>query len=63
MLVDDETVIAGENAKSVKCTAEVLEHGKGDKLTIFRYKPKKRTRRKQGHRQPYTRLKIVSLEK
>ena len=63
MLVDGETVIAGEQAKSVKCTAEVLEHGKGDKLTIFRYKPKKRTRRKQGHRQPYTRLKIVWLEK
>ena len=63
MLVDGETVVAGEQAKTVKCVAEVLEHGKGEKLTIFRYKPKKRTRRKQGHRQPFTRLKIVSIEK
>ena len=63
MLVDGETVVAGEKAKSVKCVAEVLAHGKGEKLTIFRYKPKKRTRRKQGHRQPFTRLKIVSIQK
>ena len=63
MLVDGDTVVAGEKAKAVKCVAEVLEHGKGEKLTIFRYKPKKRTRRKQGHRQPFTRLKIVSIEK
>ena len=63
MLVDGETVIAGKKAATVKCEAEVLAHGKGEKLTIFRYKPKKRTRRKQGHRQPFTRLKIVSISK
>ena len=63
MLVDGETVVAGKKAESVKCVAEVLAHGKGEKLTIFRYKPKKRTKRKQGHRQPFTRLKIVSIEK
>ena len=63
MLVDGETVVVGDKAKAVKCVAEVLAHGKGEKLTIFRYKPKKRTRRKQGHRQPFTRLKIVSIEK
>lgn len=63
MLVDGETVVAGKKAQAVKCVAEVLAHGKGEKLTIFRYKPKKRIKRKQGHRQPFTRLKIVSIEK
>lgn len=41
---------------------EVLAHGKGDKLTIFTYKPKKRVRRKLGHRQPFTRVKILSIK-
>ena len=42
--------------------AEVVKHYKGDKLTIFTYKPKKNIRKKQGHRQPYTLVKIKSVE-
>ena len=42
-------------------SAKVLEHGKGEKIDIFKYKPKKNVRRRQGHRQPYTRIKIVSV--
>jgi len=49
--------------KGVKCVAEVLEHGKEDKIVVFKYKPKKNERKKQGHRQPYTKLKIVSIGK
>lgn len=41
-----------------KVAAEVLEHGKGDKVIIFKYLPKKDSRKKQGHRQPYTQVKI-----
>ena len=46
---------------SVTCVVE--KQGKGKKITIIKYKPKKSsTRRKQGHRQPYTRVKITAIE-
>ena len=35
---------------------------KGDKIVVFKYKPKKNYRRKQGHRQPYTKLKITAIK-
>lgn len=41
--------------------AKVIEHGKGEKLDIFRYKAKKNVRRKMGHRQPFTKIKIVTI--
>lgn len=44
-----------------KVSAEVLEHGKGKKIVVFKYKPKKGSQTKQGHRQPYTRVKINSI--
>ncbi len=49
--------------KGVKVHAQVEKQGKGKKIIIFKYKPKKgSTRRKQGHRQPYTKLTITSIE-
>ena len=41
--------------------AEILEHGKGDKVIIYKYKAKKDYRRKNGHRQPYTLVKITGI--
>lgn len=41
--------------------ATVVENGKADKVIVFKYKPKKDYRRKKGHRQPYTKLKIQSI--
>lgn len=41
---------------------EVIKHYKGDKLTIFTYKAKKNVRKKQGHRQPFTLVKIESVK-
>ena len=41
--------------------AKVLENGKGKKVVIFKYKAKKDYRKKQGHRQPYTKLEIKSI--
>jgi large subunit ribosomal protein L21 len=41
--------------------AEVLEHGRGDKIIVFRYKSKVRYRRKTGHRQALTRLRITDI--
>lgn len=62
MLADDKKIVVGDAAKKVKVVAEVLEHGKDKKIVVFKYKPKKNERKKQGHRQPYTKLKIVSIE-
>ena len=62
--VSDKTMKVGtpyvEGAK-VTCTVE--KQGKDKKIVIFKYKQKKgSTRRKQGHRQPYTKLTVVSIE-
>ena len=54
-------VFAGEEAKQVKVLATVVEHGKGKKINIFTYKAKKNIRKRQGHRQPYTKLKVNSI--
>ncbi len=47
---------------NVKVTALVEKHGKQKKLKIFKYKAKKKYRRTQGHRQPYTKLVIKKIE-
>ncbi|MFR1565585.1 MAG: 50S ribosomal protein L21 [Christensenellales bacterium] len=57
---DGESVAAGKDV-AVKVTAEVLGHGKDKKIIVFKYKAKKNVRKKQGHRQAFTRLKIVSI--
>ncbi|SNS34962.1 LSU ribosomal protein L21P [Anaerovirgula multivorans] len=44
-----------------KVEAKVVEQGKGKKIIIFKYKPKKDFRKKQGHRQPYTKLVIEKI--
>ena len=62
MVVDGEKVKAGNDVKDAKVVAEVMEHGKDKKIVVFKYKAKKNYRRTQGHRQPYTTLKIVSVK-
>jgi large subunit ribosomal protein L21 len=42
-------------------SGKVLNHGKDKKVIIFKYKPKKGYRRKQGHRQPYTKVTIEKI--
>ena len=58
---DGETKIGAPVVKGVKVTAKVLEHGKAPKIVVFKYKSKKNERKKQGHRQPFTKLEIVSI--
>jgi large subunit ribosomal protein L21 len=50
------------NTKEGKCEVTVVEHGKGDKINIFKYKPKNNVRKKQGHRQPYTKIKVGDVK-
>ncbi len=42
-------------------TANVVKNGKGKKVLVFKYKPKKNYRRRQGHRQPYTKVEITKI--
>ena len=42
-------------------TAKALKNGKGKKVVVFTYKPKKNAKRKKGHRQPYTKVEISSI--
>ena len=49
------------NGASVECKVE--KHGKNKKIIVFKYRPKKKYRKKQGHRQPYTKLVVTKINK
>ena len=62
LVADDAGVKIGTPVlDGVKAKAKVVEHGKGKKVIVFKYKPKKGYRRKQGHRQPYTKVTIGKI--
>ncbi len=59
---DDEDFKVGKPVlESAEVKAEVLEHGKNKKVEVFKFKPKKRYKKKTGHRQPFTRIKIDEI--
>ena len=47
--------------KGVKVIGKVLKQGKGEKITVLKYKPKTRYRVKKGHRQPFTEVEILKI--
>lgn len=58
-----EAVIVGAPyVAGAKVSATVESHVKGDKIVVFKYKPKKDYRRKQGHRQQYSIIKIEDIK-
>lgn len=57
----EEGLQVGDAVAGAKVTASVVKNGKGPKVIIFKYKSKKDYRKKQGHRQPYTKVKIESI--
>ncbi len=62
LIADGENVTVGTPiVKDYPVWATVLEHFKGEKVTIFNYSPKKRIRVKTGHRQSYTRLTVDQI--
>ena len=63
MISDYGKVFVANDVIKSKVKAEVVFNGKGPKLNIFTYKAKKNIRKRQGHRQPYTQLKIVEIKK
>ena len=63
LLVDGSTVTSDQSALgSVSVTAEVLAATKGPKIRIFKYKNKTGYRKRQGHRQRYTQVKVTGIE-
>ena len=61
MVSDENGVKVAEEAKAFKVVGEVLEQGKDKKIIVFKYKAKKNERKKQGHRQPFTAVKITEI--
>src|SRR5262249_19251253 len=62
LVADGESVHVGApHVSGAKVTAEVVDEKKGPKLTIYKYRRRKGYRRKTGHRQTYTRLKITGI--
>jgi large subunit ribosomal protein L21 len=57
----DETKIGTPAVDGVSVRGTVIEHGRGDKLIVFKKKRRKQYKRKQGHRQGYTAVKIDTI--
>ncbi len=63
LTADEKGIAAGKEVEGVKVTAEVVAHAKDKKIIVFKYKAKKNERKKQGHRQPYTTIKVTAIGK
>ena len=64
VLVSDEgkVEVGTPYVKGMKVEGKVVAHGKGKKIIVFKYKAKKNYKRKQGHRQPYTKVEITAIK-
>lgn len=63
MISDGENVKVGTpTVAGAEVKGEIVDHGKAKKVIVFKYKPKKNIRKKQGHRQPFTKVKITSVK-
>lgn len=58
---DGEVKVGTPTVEGAKVEAEILEQGRGEKVTVIKYKRKVRYRRKRGHRQFYTKVKISRI--
>ena len=62
-ILDGETATFGAPVvEGASVTATVVKNGKGKKVRIFKYNPKKGYRKRQGHRQPYTKVQIAAIK-
>ncbi|WP_100065084.1 50S ribosomal protein L21 [Miniphocaeibacter massiliensis] len=63
LIADGDNVKVGSpNVEGAKIKATVEAQGKGKKVIVFKFKPKKNYRKKKGHRQPFTKIKIEAIE-
>ena len=68
VVFDEVLALGGEQAvlgkplvAGAKVEAQIMEHGRDKKIVVFKFKRRKRYKRKQGHRQGFTRVKITSI--
>ncbi len=59
---DDGIVLGSPYVEGASVSAKVVKSGKKKKITVFTYRPKKDSKRKMGHRQPYTKVEIKSID-
>jgi len=57
----DDVKVGNPTVEGATVTAKVEKHGRAKKIIVFKYKPKKNQRKKQGHRQPYTKVVIEKI--
>jgi large subunit ribosomal protein L21 len=58
----DEAVFAADQLAKVKVEAKILGHERGEKLRVFKFKPKRGYRRRTGHRQELTRIEVTDIK-
>src|SRR6478735_6216325 len=58
----EEVVFDADGLAKVTVDAKVLEHVRGEKLRVFKFKPKRGYRRRTGHRQPLTRIEVTDIK-
>ncbi len=58
---NDKDILCGDKVANAKVTAEVVGEGKGKKIIVYKYKRKTGYHKKQGHRQPYTKVEIKAI--
>ncbi|MEW6080218.1 MAG: 50S ribosomal protein L21 [Bacillota bacterium] len=59
---DGQVLIGTPRVFGAKVKATIVNHGRGPKILVFKYKSKTNYRKRQGHRQPFTSLKIEAIE-
>ena len=59
---DGQVIIGPKALANARVVGEVLEHGRARKVTVVKFKRRKNYRRKKGHRQPFTSVRITTIE-
>ena len=62
MVADENGIKMGAEVENAKVSATVVKQDKAKKIIVFKYKAKKNERKKQGHRQPFTAVKVEKIE-
>ena len=65
LMINDENgnvKVGNPLVNNARVEVEVMEQGRNKKVVVFKYKRRKNYRKKQGHRQPFTRIKVLTIE-